>query len=45
MMMFSGRTSTNKVVVFEPEESKIGDTVNVKITENHKWYLKGEIQN
>ena len=43
--MFSGRTSTNKVVVFEPEESKIGDTVNVKITENHKWYLKGEIQN
>lgn len=42
--MFEGRTDTNKVVVFEPnEENKIGDIVPVKITETHKWYLKGEI--
>ena len=41
---FEGRTNTNKVVIFEPNESnKIGDLVKVKITEAHKWYLKGEI--
>lgn len=39
-----GRTNTNKVVIFTPnEENKIGDMVFVKITEAHKWYLKGEI--
>lgn len=41
---WAGRTDTNKVVIFTPDEiHKIGDIVNVKITENHKWYLKGEI--
>ena len=39
-----GRTNTNKVVIFTPNENnKIGDIVSVKITEAHKWYLKGEI--
>ncbi len=39
-----GRTSTNKVVIFKPYENiKIGEFVSVKITEAHKWYLKGEI--
>ena len=42
--MFEGRTDTNKVVIFKPnEDNKIGDIVSVKITETHKWYLKGEI--
>ena len=42
--MLEGRTSTNKVVVFEPHtEKKPGDIVSVKIIETHKWYLKGEI--
>ncbi len=42
--MLEGRTNTNKVVIFDPnEENKIGDIVSVKITEAHKWYLKGEI--
>ncbi len=42
--MFEGRTDTNKVVIFKPNaENKIGDIVCVKITETHKWYLKGEI--
>ena len=42
--MFEGRTDTNKVVIFKPnEENQIGDIVSVKITEAHKWYLKGEI--
>ena len=41
---YEGRTSTNKVVIVEKDDSyTIGDTVKVKITENHKWYLKGEI--
>ena len=42
--MFEGRTDTNKVVIFKPnEDNKIGDIVSVRITETHKWYLKGEI--
>ena len=42
--MLEGRTSTNKVVIFEPHsEKKPGDIVSVKILEAHKWYLKGEI--
>ena len=42
--MFEGRTDTNKVVIFKPNaDNKIGDIVSVKITETHKWYLKGEI--
>ena len=42
--MFEGRTDTNKVVIFKPnEDNKIGDIVSVRITEAHKWYLKGEI--
>ncbi|MBQ7409827.1 MAG: tRNA (N6-isopentenyl adenosine(37)-C2)-methylthiotransferase MiaB [Clostridia bacterium] len=44
--MLEGRTSTNKVVIFEPHsEKKPGDIVSVKILEAHKWYLKGEIIN
>ena len=41
----SGRTDSNKVVVIEADESFIGQTVNVKILENCKWFLKGEIIN
>ncbi len=42
--MLEGRTSTNKVVIFEPhQEKRPGDIVSVRITETHKWYLKGEI--
>ena len=42
--MLEGRTNTNKVVIFEPnQDNKPGDIVYVKITETHKWYLKGEI--
>ena len=42
--MLSGRTDTNKVVIFEPKEDlKIGDMTVVKITEAHKWFLKAEI--
>ena len=41
---YEGRTSSNKIVIIDKNDSyKIGDIVNVKITENHKWYLKGEV--
>ena len=41
---FEGRTRSNKVVIFMPDEkSKVGDIVDVKIVEARKWYLKGEI--
>ena len=42
--MLTGRTDTNKVVVFKPKSDyQIGDIVNVKITQNHKWYFQGEM--
>jgi ribosomal protein S12 methylthiotransferase len=41
--MLQGRTDTNKVVIFEDKEGiNVGDVVKLKITEAHKWYLKGE---
>jgi len=44
--MLTGRTDTNKVVVFEPKDNeKIGDMVMVEIEEEHKWYLKAKIVN
>ena len=39
----SGRTDSNKIVIIEADKSYINKTVNVKITENCVWYLKGEI--
>ena len=40
----TGRTDTNKVIIFDKSSNcKIGDIVNIKITEAHKWYLKGEL--
>ena len=39
----SGRTDSNKVVVIEADKKYIDQIVNVKITEDCMWYLKGEI--
>ena len=39
----TGRTDTNKVVIFEGDSSLIGKFVPVKIVSEHMWYLKGEI--
>lgn len=41
--MLTGRTDTNKVVIFEGREKLIGQIINIKIISEHKWYLKGEI--
>lgn len=40
--MLTGRTDSNKVVVFEGKADLIGTSINVKIVSEHMWYLKGE---
>lgn len=41
--VLTGRTDTNKVVNFEGTTDLIGKIINIKITEEHKWYLTGKI--
>ena len=41
--MLTGRTESNKVVIFEGIEEQIGTIVNVKILEDHMWYFIGKI--
>ena len=43
--LYTGRTSQNKVVIFQADESLIGKVVNVKIDSQQLCYLKGEILN
>ena len=42
--MLTGRTATNKVVVFDGERELIGQVIDVKIVRNAVWYLQGEIE-
>ena len=39
--MLTGRTDSNKVVIFEGQEDLIGTVQNLKIESEHMWYLKG----
>ena len=41
--MLSGRTDSNKVVIFEGEDNLINTMVDLKIISEHMWYLKGKI--
>ena len=41
--VLSGRTSTNKIVLFKGDLSLKGQFVNVKINEYKTWTLYGEI--
>ena len=41
--MLTGRTDSNKVVIFEGDKNLIGNMVELKIVSEHMWYLKGEI--
>ena len=41
--MLTGRTDSNKVVNFEGPSELIGKIVKIKITEDHKWYLSGQV--
>lgn len=40
--MLTGRTDSNKVVVFEADKALIGNIVELNIVSEHMWYLKGE---
>ena len=41
--MLSGRTESNKVVIFEGSKELIDKIINIKIISQHMWYLKGEV--
>ncbi|MBR2179223.1 MAG: tRNA (N6-isopentenyl adenosine(37)-C2)-methylthiotransferase MiaB [Selenomonadaceae bacterium] len=40
--IFTGRTRTNKLVLFKHDNEQVGDFINVKITQPQTWLLKGE---
>ncbi|HCC03287.1 MAG TPA: tRNA (N6-isopentenyl adenosine(37)-C2)-methylthiotransferase MiaB [Clostridiales bacterium] len=40
--MLTGRTETNRVVVFEGDSNLINQIIEVKITEDHLWYFVGK---
>ena len=40
--MLTGRTDSNKVVIFEGPKEWIGTMQDLKIVSEHMWYLKGE---
>ena len=39
--IFTGRTRTNKLVLFPHENEKVGDLINVKVEQVQTWILKG----
>ena len=41
--LYTGRTSSNKTVIFEAADSYIGTIQKIKIISEHLWYLKGKI--
>ncbi len=41
--MLTGRTDSNKVVVFEGNKDLINKLIDIKIVSQHMWYLKGSI--
>ena len=41
--MLTGRTNSNKVVIFSGSKDLIGKYIDIKIVSEHMWYLKGEI--
>ena len=42
--MLTGRTDSNKVIVFEGKEELIGTIQNLEIISEHMWYLKGKLE-
>ena len=41
--MLTGRTDSNKIVVFEGKEDLINTVIDVKIESEHMWYLSGKV--
>ena len=42
--MLTGRTESNKVVIFDETKDLIDKIIDLKIVSEHMWYLKGEIE-
>ena len=42
--MLTGRTESNKVVIFEGDKNLKDKIIDLKIVSQHMWYLKGEIE-
>jgi tRNA-2-methylthio-N6-dimethylallyladenosine synthase len=42
--MLTGRTESNKVVVFEGSPDLINNVIEVKIIEDHLWYFVGRVE-
>ena len=40
--MLTGRTDSNKVVIFEGDKNLINQMIELKIVSEHMWYLRGE---
>ena len=40
--MLTGRTDSNKVVIFEGKKDLIGKMIDLNIVSEHMWYLKGK---
>lgn len=43
--MLTGRTDSNKVVIFEGKKKLINNVIELKIVSEHMWYLKGKVVN
>ena len=41
--LLTGRTDSNKVVIFEGNKELIGKMIELEIISEHMWYLKGNI--
>ncbi len=41
--LYTGRSTQNRVIIFEADDSYIGKVVDIKIDSEHLWYLKGTI--
>lgn len=39
---YTGRSTSNKSVIFKANKEDVGKIIKVKINENHLWYLKGK---
>ncbi len=42
--MLTGRTDSNKVVIFEGTKDLVNKIVDLKIVSEHMWYLKGKVE-
>ena len=42
--MLTGRTDSNKVVIFKGDKNLIGQMLELEVVSEHMWYLKGKIK-